>query len=216
MDIKLDILRIKFFTVLALTCVAAAGCLPRAIPAPAVYTLSAETRSSTGKLRKKPGLDAPVMKLMPVYGPGPFVSTDILYRNMRHGLNSYALSRWSNAPTKMIETFLLKSLNRDGLFRAVLPPASSSTADLLLEGILYDFSLHLNPHGAPAGVIKIQFYLIKNDTQQLIAAREFSVAVSASDAHAANAVEAINRAVQETGRELAAWLSSEISNLHNE
>lgn len=201
----------KFFVFIILTCVLLAGCMPKALPDPEVYTLGEEAGKDTVDAGQEYSPDAPVLKLAPVNGPAPFVSTDILYRNAHHGLDSYALSRWSGAPVKMVEIYLIEDLSRTGLFKAVLPPVSVSSADLLLECVLYDFSLHLDRDSVFEGVVRMRFYLMDSRTYKIVATKEFSSAVPAPDADAVHAVEAINRAVQHIDRELEIWLAREVA-----
>jgi len=93
-----------FVLMLALT----SGCMPRTVSAPSVYTLATDGQNTgQGMAVEKPGHYSPVLKLMPVRGSSPFTGTGILYRDSDHGLNSYALSRWSDAPISMLEGFLM-------------------------------------------------------------------------------------------------------------
>ena len=200
----------KLLSILILACTSAACCLPQAVPAPALYSLSAKIPGNATASRQKYISSAPVLKLMPVYGSAPFVSTDIIYRHAHQGLGSYTLSRWSDAPVKMIETYLVEILGWNGPARAVLPPESTSTADILLEGMLYDFSLHLDSDSRPAGVVTMRFYLVNSDTRQLIATKDLSATIPARGTDAAHAVKAIDRAVQDICGKLTVWLSQEL------
>lgn len=189
-----------------------AGCTPRPAPAPFVYTL--ENQSSGVAAQAGVATKRPVLKLMPVRAAGPFTAEDMVYRDMYHGLNAYAHSRWSDAPARMLEGFFLASLEGSGLFTAVLPPSSAAGGDLILESVLQDFSVHLNSGGSAEAEIKMFFYLIETRSRSLAASREISVSEPAAGSDARHAAAALNTAAGKVAEELQKWLSTEAAALH--
>ncbi len=205
---------IKPVATLVLLAVFAAGCMPRPVPAPFVYTLEETCNPSESVVQVQDVNDmAPVLKLMPVQGAGPFTTEDILYRDRRHGLNSYAYSRWSDAPIRMVEGFLLTCLEHGGQFAAVLPPSSAAAGDLFLESALQDFSLHVGQDNIAEARVKMVFYLVEARTGRLIASREIGSAVPAAGTDARHAVAAVNTAACEAAEELDKWLAEEIARI---
>ena len=189
-----------------------AGCTPRPAPAPFIYTL--ENQSSGVAAQAGLATQKPVLKLMPVRAAGPFTVEDMVYRDNHYGLNSYAHSRWSDAPARMLEVFFLASLGNSGLFTAVLPPSSAAGGDLILESVLQDFSAHIDSgSGAEAG-IRMFFYLIETHSRSLLASKVISVSVPAADSDARHAAAALNAAAAKVAKELQKWLSMETAALH--
>jgi ABC-type uncharacterized transport system auxiliary subunit len=76
---------------------------------------------------------------------GPLV-TSHLYREDRivfssgpQQMGTYEFQRWTEPPAEMIEEVLLRELRASGRYREVFTQRSSSNADYVLRGRLYDF-----------------------------------------------------------------------------
>ena len=103
-----------------------------------------------------------IISLSSIRGSRGLMGPEIIYTDTEHGYNSYAYSRWSDSPTRLLELFFQQSLQQ---VVAVVPSGSTSKADLLLEGSLYDFSHHLENDGISSGIVRIRFYLIDNESK---------------------------------------------------
>ncbi len=176
----------------------------RTVPPVHVYTISPDRALAKG-VRRGPL----TIKLAPVRGMQALYGTKVLYTDTEYSQESYAYSRWSDAPARLLQMLFQTVLQKEGPFKAVLPPTSSAEADLLLESTLYDFSHHLNGDGTSDGVIRVRFYLIDNREKTVIATREFSSRVPALSCNARGAVVALNRAATEIASELVSWLVEE-------
>ncbi len=190
----------------------AAGCMPAPVKAPAVYTISiAGPPAGQGAGHHKHGISActPVLKVMPVRGDSPFTGTGILYRDSPHGLETYAFSRWSDAPVQMVETYLVNALEGSNLFRAVLPSWSESRSDILLETVVTDFSLHVYDGSRPSAVIAMRFFLVDKKSGELLATEGFVSRRPAQCPGAGCAVDAINRALHSLVHKVVLWLGSQ-------
>lgn len=193
------------YMIFVLSCLLA-GCMTQSIAPADIYTISPEwgNRSARAEREKKSPL---IIKLAPVRATRSFTGAEIIYTDARHGWNSYAHSRWSDAPVRLLQTLFQVTLGKNGRFGAVVPPTSASKADLLLESTLLDFSHHINEDGTSDGVARVCFYLIDNTTKTVMATKEFASRVSASSQNARSAATALNKAATNVAHDLASWLA---------
>jgi ABC-type uncharacterized transport system auxiliary subunit len=76
---------------------------------------------------------------------GPLVSSHlyredrIVYSATKTRMGTYEFQRWSEPPAEMIQEVLLRELRASGHYRDVSLQRSSSRADYILHGRLYDF-----------------------------------------------------------------------------
>jgi cholesterol transport system auxiliary component len=193
---------------LVVLCCLLAGCMGKNVPPADTYTISPdwEKSSNQGRMKMKEK-NRPIIKLAPIRATRAFTGTDIVYSNIRNDQDSYAYSRWNDAPVKLLPMVFQIALEKSGRFGAVLPATSASKADVLIESTLYDFSHHINADGTSDGVIRIRIYLIKIATKEVIATREFFSRVPASSRNAQGAATALNKAATYVARDLTAWLA---------
>jgi len=183
-----------------------AGCVSKTVPPASIYTISPEWDSSRAQeeTEKK---NSTIIKMALVRGTRALTGTEILYTDAQYGRNSYAYSRWSDAPVRLLQILFHVALEKSGRFGAVVPPTSASEADLLLESTLYDFSHHINDDGTSDGVVRVRFYLIDNMTKTVTATKEFASRAPASSQNAQGAVSALNKAATNVARNLVSWLA---------
>ena len=151
-----------------------------------------------------------IISLSSIRGSRGLMGPEIIYTDKEHGYNSYAYSRWSDSPTRLLELFFQQSLQQ---IAAVVPSESASKADLLLEGTLYDFSHHLKDDDMSYGVVRIRFYLIDNKTKTVLATKEFLSEVSVSTRNAKGATAALNQASNNIAEQLSVWMERQINQL---
>jgi len=165
--------------VFVLTCILIAGCgVTKTVPPASIYTISPEWDSS--KAQEETGKkNSHIIKMASVRGTRALTGTEILYTDALYGQNSYAYSRWSDAPVRLLQILFQVALEESGRFGAVVPPASASEADFLLESTLLDFSHHIKDDGTSEGVVRVRFYVIYNTTKTVIATKEFVSKVQA-------------------------------------
>jgi len=201
----------SFFVILPLLCLLV-GCATKNVPPAFIYTISPEWRDNRApaEREKKSPL---IIKLASVRGTRALTGTEILYTDAQYDLNSYAYSRWSDTPLRLLQILFQTALEESGRFRAVVPPTSASEADLLLESTLYDFSHHINDDGTSEGVVRVHFYLIDNTKKTVMATKEFVSRVPALSCNARGAVAALNKAAINIAHDLASWLADPAINL---
>ena len=183
-----------------------AGCTTKSVPPADIYTISPEWESSRAQ-KETENKNSTIIKMAFVRGTRAFTGTEILYTDARYGRNSYAYSRWSDAPVRLLQILFQVVLEENGWFGAVVPPASASEADLLLESTLYDFSHHINDDGTSDGVVRVRFYLIDNTAKTVTATKEFVSKVQAASKNAQGAATALNKAATNVARDLVSWLA---------
>ncbi len=197
---------IALFLLLSLT-----ACIPeRIMPPPEIYTLSPQwgDNKQPDKTHLK---NTAVIKLAPIYAPQDLTSTEILYSDTQFSRNRYAFSRWNDAPTKLLQSLIQVRLEQSNLFQAVIPAISASKTDLILETTLQDLSHRIHKDGSSEGIIRINFYLIDNSNNTVLATREFVSIVPASEQNARAAVVALNKAAQNIADDLVGWLAEHIN-----
>jgi len=89
---------------LLITTVWLSGCsviTPKSSPAIDVYTLSQQMQQAKAPSEMKDAT-ALILALSPIRSPQGLMSTDIIYRDTDYGFNSYAYSRWSDSPSKLL------------------------------------------------------------------------------------------------------------------
>lgn len=193
------------FFIVVLCCLLA-GCLGKNVPSADIYTITPDWNKSSGPGRIKEH-NRPIIKLAPIRATRAFTGTEILWSNARYNQNSYAFSRWKDAPVRLLSILFQVALEESGRFGAVVPSTSASKADFLLESTLYDFSHHIDVDGTSAGVIRIRFYLVTTATKTVTASKEFSSSVPTSTRDARGAAAALNKAAIIIAHDLAAWLA---------
>lgn len=76
---------------------------------------------------------------------GPLVSSHlyredrIVFSSSEEQMGTYEYQRWTEPPAEMIDEVLLRELRASGRYREVFSQRSSSRADYVLRGRLYDF-----------------------------------------------------------------------------
>jgi cholesterol transport system auxiliary component len=182
------------------------GCMGTNNPPADIYTISPEwsNKSLQFEGEKKSSL---IIKLSPIRAAQEFIGNEIIYTDSLYSRNGYAYSRWNDAPVKLLQTLFQINIEKSNLFKAIIPSASVSKADLLLESSLLDFSHHINDDGASEGVIRVRFYLIDNTIKTVIATKQFVSRVPAPTKNARGAVEALNTAATFVARDLVTWLA---------
>lgn len=183
----------------------APGCALRNEPPMTVYALEpqwgVDERGAAAKL------DSRVLQVAPVRGAIALQSTDILYTDQVRSQQSYAYSRWREAPVRAMQTVIEVALGNSGLFKAILPSTSEAGADLVLEGTLLECGHVLKEGGASRGVVRMRFYLIDTKDRTVVANKELVAVAPAATNDASGAAAAINQAALQVAADLAAWLA---------
>ena len=137
------------------------------------------------------------------------MSSHIVYVNTsKNGQNNYAHNRWSDTPSKLLETLWIEEIENNSYFKAVVPSHFISKADYVLESNLYDFTQYLYDDGSSNGVIKLRLYLIDNKTKEIISSQEMLSTTPIEEQNAAGTVAALNTAAIQINKKLITWLEN--------
>ena len=199
----------NWFMTMGILCMILSGCIGRNIPPADIYTISPprliQTRAQTPEKDKR----SIIIKLAPIRAARAFAGTEILYSHTRYDMNSYAYSRWSDAPARLLQLLFQDVLTNSGNIFVLLPATSLAGVDFILESTLHDFSHHLNKDGTSDGVMRIRFYLIDNRKKKVTASREFLSTVPVSSCDARGAATALNKTAMNVAGDLTSWLSED-------
>ena len=203
-------MRINTRILLLLLMFTVTGCMTAPQPPIMLYTLNPDLENILSPDRQTTTSKS-IIRIGRMSSAQALQRQDILYISNGHQQNSYAYSKWSDAPAAMMLGLFQQALEMSGDFSAVLPPASRARPDLVLEGALFDFSHHIENNGASSGVIRLSVNLVDNRTKQVIASKALLASVPASEQNAESAVAALNDAAVSIIRQLLEWLNSEMS-----
>jgi len=177
------------------------GCAMKEAPALKTYTLNtgSMTVSKAGRYAGK------VIKVS-----YPQTLKEVITERMAFSYSSsdrgyYQNSQWSNNLGKLIQGSIIEVLQESGMFKAVLPYASTAGEDLRLESTIYDFSHHIRGELSYA-VVSIGFSLIDTKSGNVLKTRRFSYREMTPSVNAEGYVTAVNRAMHRLSQDLLDWL----------
>lgn len=196
----------QYLLILFFIAVIIGGCAINTVPAIDSYTIniSCEMDRSSEPMVKL----SKVLKISIPKSTTAIMSQDILYQEKEFIQNPYAHSRWSDSPNKMLASLFLFCVNKNSVFKSVLPSYSKGKADFLLESTLLEFYHHVNPDGSSEGRVRAGFYLIESQSGEVVAINEFYSKVDAETLDAKGGVRALNEASKLVAISLTQWLSS--------
>lgn len=186
-----------------------AGCfMPRATEGPLhTYLLSPEkgawsTQASTNK-HEVHG----VLLLSTPQAEAGFDTPRMVYLTRAHEVGYYATNQWAETPVRMIETLLVQSLEKSGLWRVVVPMPSSVHGDHRLDtqGLTLQQEFLQRPSQVRVG---FRLQLVELRKQVVVGTRRFEVVENAPTDDAYGGVLAANRAVATLLEQVAEWVTS--------
>lgn len=195
---------------LAALAVALAGCgLTRPTPVKQTYLLEAQPAAQAAQATAA----APkpfALKVGTITVAAPFRGRTLVYRETDIKYEADFYSEYFVAPAAMLTEATTSWLASAGLFREVLPGASTADGDYLLEGFVSELVGDFRDTAKPAAVIRAKFFL--SDTHTLgggvVWNREFTQRVAlrerSPDAVATGLNQALTALLADLSRELAA------------
>jgi len=194
------------FIIVLFIAVIVAGCATNSVPAIDSYTINitCEIERPSEKNTKS----SKVLKVSKTKSTAAIMSRHILYQEKEFVQNPYAHSKWSDTPNKVLTSLFISCINKNSVFKSVLPSHSKGKADLLLESRLLEFYHHINSDRSSEGRVRIEFYLIEPKSGEVIATNEFMYKVTSKTLDVNGGVSALNDASKAVALSLAQWLSS--------
>lgn len=150
---------------------------------------------------------APSILVSPVRAAPGLESARMAYQREANRLDYYARNRWVDAPAAMLQPLVVKALEAQGGFAAVVQGPAAVQAqrrlDLDLTQFVQDFSQ------SPSCMrVSVRAQVIDMATQKVLATRVFESHMAATSEDARGGVDAANRALAELLPSLAAWVAS--------
>jgi cholesterol transport system auxiliary component len=158
-------------------------------------------------------LSAAATQVIIINSPGAasgFDSERMVYLRTPQRLEAFANNAWVDTPARMLAPLLVRVLQTDGIYRAVLLAPSSGKADLRLDTSVV--RLQQDFRQKPSTVrFTLQATLMDNATREVIAWRELdAVRIASGDDPMAGALAA-RLAVQDVLQQLAAMCHTAVS-----
>jgi len=180
------------------------GCSQKTVQKTDIYTLKFQQNENT-----KPTImiSNKTLEIMLPQSTKEIRKNKILYAKNFFQRESYAYSRWSDTPNKMLAQFLISKLDQSGIFNAVLAAHSPVDADLLLQSTIEDFYQYFEDNQAYA-IVKIRFFLIDKKDKNILSKHYFSAKIPSDSLDAKGGVKAFHIAIEQITDDVKTWLIS--------
>lgn len=174
------------------------GCVSvtKDLPPFSTYTLSVDTNNT--KQTKKTGYSVSVLE------PKTINSVNDLLISYSDNLRSehYALSKWSDKPTKMLQHMMVTYLSATNNYNYVHSNKLNIPSDIYLQSELDSFTQYLQDDKAYVE-FTIRVFLLQQNT---LYTKKFTYKFASEDQSAYSSVKAMNKAVNQFLKELDSWM----------
>ncbi len=152
-------------------------------------------------------LNGPVLLISPAQAEPGFDTARMIYLKRDYELEAYAYNQWADAPARMVTSSLVRSLDRSGFWRAVLPLPGSMRGDYRLDAV--GFAVQQEFLQQPSRVrVTVRMQLIDLKESRVVGTRAFDVAEDAPSDDAYGGVLAANQAMGAMLDQVGSWLQS--------
>ena len=117
----------------------------------------------------------------------------------------YQFAMWAELPQKRLESLLEQTIDKSGLFKAVVAEESGARADLELQTELVDFFHRVEKEPGEAR-IKLRAELIDLRSREVLGKREFNVAQKVESFDVAGATEGLEKGLDRILTDMVGWL----------
>ncbi|MEA1915483.1 MAG: ABC-type transport auxiliary lipoprotein family protein [Campylobacterota bacterium] len=191
---------IKLLTILA-TLLLFSGCTSKTLPSTQKYTL--EITNNYNSNIKTQAFD---IKILEPSTSKLFNNTYIYYSEKAFTIHPYALNKWSDYPTKMIEKQIALKLDQAKLYRSTSTSMVNGKYDYILQAELLTMVQIIEAEQSKS-VLSIKFYILDKYNKN-IASKTFNYAVKNNHTNAYEAVKSYNKALNLLLGDLFDWLST--------
>lgn len=180
------------------------GCSTTLSPAIKEYTILPHTISLDQKTSPSAFYVVRIatMKTLP-----SLASKNIYYVYEKGESGHYLYSRWSDAPSVLIERSLRSVLQEKNIVESLIPSSSSAQTDFILESDLNAFYHRFYDNGTSEGYIDITYRLVDTKAKHTIATKRFTITVPASSNDATGGVNALSEATRKLTDQCSQWLT---------
>jgi cholesterol transport system auxiliary component len=192
--------------------VAMAGCvLPRAAEGPLhTYLLKPDNGAWNAQPSGNKHEAQSVLLLSPPQAEPGFDTPRMVYLTRPHEISYYATNQWAETLPRMMQSLLLQSLEKSGLWRVVVPIPSPVRGDYRLDSL--GLALQQELSQPPSKIrVSLRLQLVRLRDQQLVGTRRLEVVEPAPTDDAYGGVVAANRAVAMLLDQVTTWLATCVS-----
>ncbi len=123
-------------------------------------------------------------------------------------INYLAGARWSDEAPDLISRYLMVSLENGGQFHVQTPDHGALPHQYNLIIDVRDFSAHVGTASFPSAVVELEVSFMDAKTQEILASRNFSRNVSATENSKSAIAAAFQRAMDDIAGEMRGWMAS--------
>ena len=144
-----------------------------------------------------------------------FETPRMAYLLRPHEVSYYAFNQWAETPARMFAVLLTQTMEKTGLWHAVVQAPSAAKTDYRLD--CDNLALEQQFFSQPSRVrVTMRALLTDHKRQDVIGARNFEIFEAAPSEDAYGGVLAANRAAAELLEQLATWVSAVVTARHPE
>ncbi len=178
------------------------GCFTTQMPSIQTYSLSYEVQSQPAKT---------IDKSLKVYEPKMFSylnNVGIVYVENKNEYQHYALNKWSERPSKMIQNLIVQHLNSIRSFNFVATNNIDVHSNYRLISEIDDFSQYFEDN---ISFVKFQIRIYLIDENNNTAFKSFYYKKQCSSNNAKGAVNAFNEISNQFIQDLSSWLHNTLN-----
>ena len=154
--------------------------------------------------RSAPPRSATLLVLIPETAP-VYATTQMAYTTRAYQIAYFGQNEWAETPSQMIQPLIVKTLQNTHYFSEILSPPSvgrhTFSLRIEIQELMQDFT------STPAMLqLTMRFYLIREETNQVIGTNELSMREPMSERNPYAGVVAANEALAKLLRELAKFV----------
>jgi cholesterol transport system auxiliary component len=184
------------------------GCSSVTTPAINVYTIYPPSDLSKATIPQS----SKILRLSATKAIPSLESKNLSYLRLDGESGNYLYTKWSDSPSLLIERSLNHALEEQAIFSSILSPASSASADFVLESDLHAFYHRFEAKEKSKGVIDITYRLINVKTKLPISSKRFYIAKEAPSEDAKGGIKALSDATQELSEQCSLWIKENVEN----
>jgi cholesterol transport system auxiliary component len=183
---------------------ACGGILPSPPPAPDLYTLTAPPPPEAAKSRH------PVQILIAMPQSTAVLDSErIALMQGPNNFDYYAGAAWTDHAPSMLQSLLVETLERTGLFAAVARSSAILRADETLISDIRHFEAEYRG-GPPQARVEIDFKLVKTPEGSIVAEKDFSATSPASANTVPAVVAALDNATHQVLSQVGPWIAASL------
>jgi len=146
---------------------------------------------------------------MGVIESSPLLSgTGIYYQTDKAESYTYTKTRWNESVTKQLESLMMHTLSKSGLFKDVIPFRSLAKNDLIFEMNIYELSQVIHDDGSSTMRLAVKLRVVEQYSRKIVATKLFEREVKDDQGNVAAALRGYDKMVSALMRETVTWLET--------